>query len=540
MIWPNWFRVFWRETLVVLLLALPVLSLLPLGFMWLWQAHAALLWAGVMLVCVLAAALMLRLLRPPVNIPAATRQAPGEAVWGEREMAAWEQVKRLADTTPPLSLTDQDEILRLLQTTIELVAKAVYPKATTPVARFTVPEALLALEQLSRAVRADMLRRLPFAHKVQVSDLLWLAEQRRHIRTVRRIWGAVRLVRFIVGPTSAVTSEVRAWLWDKLKTESADRVQAFITREIVTETGRAAINLYGGWFRLNAEEIKRLIDDETVGLLPAPSLAPIRILLAGQVNAGKSSLINALAGEMRAPVNALPTPGGFQVFQFADDGQPKVTFVDSPGLTSGDAEAKDLDALLREVLRCDLLLWVAAANQPARTLDVRAFQRLRALFAERIDRRRPPVLLVVTHVDQLRPAREWAPPYDIVNAAGAKAKAIRLALEATANALELAITDAIPVGLPEGGGAYNIDLLWARISDLLPGAQQTQLNRTITGRRGAWEVGSILDQAYHGGRALFAEALRSAAVNDILKAGARHSALAAVRAALRRLLPRGL
>jgi hypothetical protein len=322
--------------------------------------------------------------------------------------------------------------------TIALVAGTLHPAAGNPVARFTVPEALLAVELASRALRADLLKRVPLIDKVRVSDVLQLAEK---LPLARKIWSIFRVVRLLADPAAAVVSEARALLWDQLADRGTSRVQTLITREIVLETGRAAINLYGGRFRLSAAEIEQLIADETARLLPAPPPAPIRILLAGQVSVGKSSLVNALAGAMRAPVHPLPTPGGFRVFQLAPAGQPEVTIVDAPGLTAG---AALLDALVKEALQCDLLLWVAAANQPARALDVQALERLRAAFAIRLDHRPPPILLAVTHVDQLRPAREWKPPYDIAKPTCAKAQSMRLALEAIGTALTVAVTDAIP------------------------------------------------------------------------------------------------
>jgi hypothetical protein len=334
-----------------------------------------------------------------------------------------------------------------------------------------------------------------------------------------------------MGPAAAIESELRGWLWEMLAKDGAKRVRIWATREIILETGRAAINLYGGRFRMSAAEITQLIADETARLLLASPPSPIRILLTGQVSVGKSSLVNALAGEMRAPVHPLPTPGGFRVFQLAPAGSPEVTLVDAPGLTAG---ATHLDALLEEAHRCDLLLWVAAANQPARALDVQTLQRLRGAFAIRIDHRPPPILLAVTHIDQLRPAREWKPPYDIARPASPKAHSIRLALEATAAALQVDITDAIPVALQDSTPPYNVELIWARIAALLPQAQQTQLNRVMTDVRGSWDIGKILAQAYHGGRAILTEVARTLP-EDILKGGAKFVADVVANAGVRHI-----
>ena len=68
--------------------------------------------------------------------------------------------------------------------------------------------------------------------------------------------------------------------------------------------------------------------------------------------------------------------------------------------------------------------------RPDRELDSRALDEIRRYFAERPNRRRPPMFLVLSHVDRLRPMQEWKPPYDLADGANAKAVSIRKAMEA--------------------------------------------------------------------------------------------------------------
>jgi hypothetical protein len=51
---------------------------------------------------------------------------------------------------------------------------------------------------------------------------------------------------------------------------------------------------------------------------------PVRILLAGQVSAGKSSLLNALAQEVRGAVGPVPTTSNASEFLLDQDGWPSV------------------------------------------------------------------------------------------------------------------------------------------------------------------------------------------------------------------------
>jgi hypothetical protein len=84
--------------------------------------------------------------------------------------------------------------------------------------------------------------------------------------------------------------------------------------------------------------------------------------------------------------------------------------------------------------------------------------------------------VALTHVDELRPAAEWMPPYDVAAPAGAKARAIRAAVDAAARALGLAAAAIVPVAMPPGREAYNIDAVWARIAIELDEARLVQLD----------------------------------------------------------------
>ena len=136
---------------------------------------------------------------------------------------------------------------------------------------------------------------------------------------------------------------------------------------------------------------------------------PIRILVAGQTGAGKSSLVNALANAVEAAVDALPATARFTGYRLTHEGLPAALIVDSPGLTGADK----LGPLIEAADDCDMMLWVCSAARAAREIDANALAAIRAHFAAEPSRRRPPMLLVLTHIDNLRPFNEWDPPYDL-------------------------------------------------------------------------------------------------------------------------------
>jgi len=104
-------------------------------------------------------------------------------------------------------------------------------------------------------------------------------------------------------------------------------------------------------FLLAAPRIERLRDG-------------VRLVVAGPPNAGKSSLVNALAGEARAIVTAVPgTTRDLIEVPLTMAGIP-VTLVDTAGLRESDEEIEQIGIGLaeREIARADLLLWLGAAD----------------------------------------------------------------------------------------------------------------------------------------------------------------------------------
>ena len=85
--------------------------------------------------------------------------------------------------------------------------------------------------------------------------------------------------------------------------------------------------------------------------------------------------------------------------------------------------------------------------------------------------------MAVTHIDRLRPLREWQPPYDLTETRNLKAMSIQAAVTALATDLEVPIASVIPVCLAEGR-VYNVeDTLWAALLGQLDRARRARLLR---------------------------------------------------------------
>lgn len=116
--------------------------------------------------------------------------------------------------------------------------------------------------------------------------------------------------------------------------------------------------------------------NDMAGLVDAPRIEPlrdgIRVVVAGPPNAGKSSLVNALAQSERAIVTHLPgTTRDVIEVPIAVDGVPFV-LVDTAGLRESDdvVEAIGIERARSEAERAELLLWLGEPAKAPRHLGL--------------------------------------------------------------------------------------------------------------------------------------------------------------------------
>jgi hypothetical protein len=480
------FRRYWQEILLVLLVTLPWLSLLLLGIVWLWQGRHVAAWAITSAALGLLAWPLSKSVRRRANAQA--RHALGDLAepergWNAVERDAWSEVLAIADATDPFSFLELDPLVDRARETVEAVARRFHPHARSAWSQFRFPELLLLTERLSRDVRREALRHIPGIRTIKLSQVIWVQQQTdQYGPAAHKGWqlgfGVWRLARALLNPIQAAGQETSGVIVEKTASVLSYRLRAYATRLLVLEVGRAAIDLYSGRLALSEDEIRSAQERDLAAVEPETPV-PVRVLLVGQVNAGKSSLLNAVAQEVRAAVGPLPTTAHVSEHRLELEGKPAVILADMPGLEEHPAKP---DELLGEAARADLILWVASATQPARAPDRAGLDAVRAWAKTQLARRPPSILLALTHVDELRPAAEWAPPYDIAAPARAKARAIRAAMDAAGRALDIPADAIVPVAVPPGREPYNIDALWARMAMEIDEAKLVQLDRLRIGR----------------------------------------------------------
>ncbi|MBH9553962.1 GTPase family protein [Inhella gelatinilytica] len=474
MVW----RTYWRQLLPIAVALLSVLFLAVPGVLYLIEQGWFVWWAlgfGVLALAVLA--VLKRFPVPQMTAADHERErAQGDVGWNPAEAEAWEQVVRLGDSvasTPPMSVNAARE---LAEETLITVATALHPNKQFAAAHFTVPDVLLALETGARELRTQIVQKVPGAEVIKISHLQGLqAAHEKYGAGLKALVAAYRMFRIYANPAGGAVAEFKSFFQDKALASGTEQIYGRICRELVLELGRLAIDLYGGRLRVDVAELKQSVLDAAPD---EPESVPVRILVAGQVNAGKSSLVNALAQDVLAAVSELPaTPGETEYRSKASD-RPDVILIDTQGL---DDSADGLDKWSRLAQTSDLILWIASAANPAREVDRKAMARLHQDFQDG-RRPRPKMVLVASHVDHLSPRREWSPPYNVDAPATPKEVNIQAAMSALMGAMNVAEAPCVPVSLRPDAPAYNLETLWAVLEEQLPDAQRVSLRRALDAR----------------------------------------------------------
>jgi predicted GTPase len=492
-----------RVALLVVALLLPAASLMPLGTLWLWQHGYFVYWA--LGTCVAVAGvyyLQKRLIVPlPVDAPPnAEATEPADTAWTPRQAEAWADVMSLAASVPAERMTSRDAVLGLGLETVEVVTKRLHPERRDPLLQFTVPEALAVIERAGANLRAFIAGSFPLGDRITVAQLMWLYRWRNSLQLAEKGYDLWRIVR-LLNPVSAATQELRERFTRQIYEAGREHLARRLARAFVKEVGRAAIDLYGGNLRVAPERLRGHVTSasrQDLAAAEAREAEPMRILVAGQTGAGKSSLVNALASAVEAAVDPLPATARFTAYRLTHEGLPAALIIDSPGLV-GPEDHRELVAAADD---CDMVLWVSSAARAARDVDADALAAIREHFAAEPNRRRRPILLILTHIDHLRPFNEWAPPYDLAAGTRSKAVAIRGAMEAAGRELGFAADEVVPVRVDIAVAPYNIDVLWAKLIELVPEAQRARLLRTLGDIKSASSWATIWSQAANAGRVM--------------------------------------
>jgi len=180
-----------------------------------------------------------------------------------------------------------------------------------------------------------VLANIPGSHILTINDLLKLKKLVTLAPTLYRLY---RLIGLVVNPLAAVARELNVLSQEQMLTGSANDTKRWALQFAVKRTGFYAIELYSGHLVLRGVEFdqyttgpsRRAIASEHDRTTRVES-EPLRILILGQVKAGKSSLVNAMFGETRADVDVVPRTKSVEPFLLERDGLRRAIILDTAG-----------------------------------------------------------------------------------------------------------------------------------------------------------------------------------------------------------------
>ncbi len=361
---------------------------------------------------------------------------------------------------------------------------------------FSVIELLTMTEEVSRRYRVLLKTHVPAVEHVNLSTLRWLYDHRDKYETGMKVWNVYRMLR-VLTPTGLL-AEARAQLMDHVFGDVSSNVQFALKRALLQEVAAVAIDLYSGRFKVVDHELAHSSTFTASQAQLAPPPEPLRVGFVGQISAGKSSLINALLGNLVAEVGQLPTTPHTQIYPVTLAETTVMQLVDLPGL---DNSPTTNAVILEQLSQCDVVIWVLKANQPARAADVAFKQAWDDWFAQPQQlKRRPPVVLgVLNQVDRLPPIHEPLPA-DWQHGTTAKAQTLRDALAYNQSLLKLPTI--VPLALGQTS-PYNLAAVQQWLDENYASGLQVQLNRRRLDAVAKVSVQEQFQRLYRLGKSLF-------------------------------------
>jgi predicted GTPase len=458
----------------ILLWLLPGLILGVLGLVYLWQAGW--FWwfsAGLLVLAALSWGVRRVLAKPEEQPDESPQHLDPRPEWSDHDRQVWQtSIDRIEEAG--LATTPWDDIPQAMFDQLTFVARVYHGDSGEAEFAFSLPELLLMLETWSREYRAQVVQNMPLAHDVKISTLRTMS---RRADTALRIYSYVSpfisALRIGINPVTGLAREFSSQLATKYMGDLGQLMQKNIRVVLFEQVTQVGIDLYSGRLKFSEEE---LLAYRNAQQKPEEiDIKPLSVFVVGQLNAGKSSLINELKQQYVAETDALPATSGFHYHPLMLENDVEIYLVDSPGFDGKKSTSK---VLLREVVKADLILWVSQANQPAKALDKQFLEQWNEYFAEHLARKKPPMLLVTTHNDRLPPVDDWQPPYDLKDLASKKVRSMLAALDYSHEAIGLPKDSwAVPVSLPGGEDSFNLDVLQSLLIAVSDEARAAQLNR---------------------------------------------------------------
>lgn len=467
---------FTRYTLLItLIVLLPLCALLVLGVYWLWQHN----WLYQALAGLLASYglvfLTFYLLKNKAQpLLLETMVCEANPNWSSPAQKAWQSVHLIAERyhSDNKLLTDPKKILQISNEVLTQVASQFHTDAKFPILEFPLPYLLKLIILVCNDIQTEVLDKIPGSHALKVGDFL---RAKQAFDTFVTFKSVMNIGNWLFSWSGAAFVKAQRLLTSQGVNSVSNEISKRLLNIYITKLGYYAIELYSGHIALEDIVPTSILSTESVQdinqyKVNEEQTEPLRLLVLGQVSSGKSSLVNALFGEIKSAQGVLPTTSSITPYVLEKEGLQRAIILDSAGY-DGLLQKHDQEVLKQQWDKVDIILMVCNVAQAARKEDAEQLNIIRHYFQEyRAGRNLPVIIAVATHIDRLRPLREWLPPYNIQQPETHKAQSIHDACMALAQDLTLTPECIVPVCLATDKKPYNIDegllpLIHERLND---------------------------------------------------------------------------
>ena len=482
----------WRWLVILALYAVPVAAFFAVGVVVVWRSgrYGWVWWLAPL--CWIAAYALTRAWRARLAPPLETDFSAAEH-WTDRDREAWQVIEAQQRQIGKIAADQLTDPHFYLQSVMDLalgIARHYHPQARDPVGSLTVLDLLAAAQLAIEDSEVWCRQYVPASHLLTVDQWRLLGHAPGWFSTASNLTWAASV---LLNPLN-----FGRYLISKFTTESATRqlrehALGWFYMIFIRNTGFYLIEMNSGRLRGGAARYRRLqaqlaegvpasvVGQETASEAAAAAAGPdtaaesleVRIALVGQVKAGKSSLINALLGRQEAAVDVLPQTKQVQRYELqvgasGEASGDRLVLLDTAGYADYGATPDQIREMQEALRAADLVLLVLDATSPARRADVRLLSELTAWREKHLHLKTPPVLGVLTHIDQLRPPLEWSPPYDWRTPSQPKEHSIAGAVAYTREQFGTQLADVIPVC-----SDVARQRAWGPYENLLPAMLQT-------------------------------------------------------------------
>lgn len=432
----------WRMLLIALLF--PLVIPLSAGGYWLWQNHWLIWWLAastlMALVCWGISQILKRFRDQPQWLDISQN-----IIWTQQSTQAWSRIEAIsaAERYNDHDLGNSAFYLQTLTKVMNDVAEVYYPGQKQAILEIKIPYLLKVVEIFAQELRINFTENVPGSHIFSINDL---AKGHKIASKGRELYRLFRIVSAGIDPVSAIIRELKIFANAHLLSDSADDIKRWLIDAYIKKIGYYAIELYSGHLPLDDDafskptrQTQREID-KIQQREKAINAEPFRVLVMGQANSGKASLINALANHRLAIVDAAPSENDHQTYLLQRDVFSSALIVDCRRYHDMQSSS-DRASLIKQVQKSDAVVVTISAINPAYKIDRAILDSIKQLANG------PRVIVALTQIDKIRPLREWNPPYNLIAPCSAKARAIKDAMGNIANQLNIPLEQIVPVCL---------------------------------------------------------------------------------------------